>query len=169
MSVLKAQADALGARLIMRTTSWDDYRETFLGALGEVRADGVELGVFGDIDIEEHREWVSDTCSEAGIEAILPLWKNERETILEELIRTGYRATIVAVKEEALGQEYLGKELSWDTLADLRSEGIDLSGEAGEYHTVVTDGPVFARPVHLVKGGAASKDGYAFLEVMCQP
>ena len=165
VSVLNAQAEALGVRLITRATSWKGYREAFLDALKEARSDGVDLGVFGDIDMEEHCRWVSDVCSEAGIESLLPLWMQERRALLEELLSSGYKAMIVAVKEQALDLQYLGRVLSQDTILDLGSEGIDLSGEAGEYHTVVTDGPTFKRPMRIVKGAVASKDGYSFLEV----
>jgi len=165
VSVLKAQAEALGVRLITRATSWDGYRAAFLDALTEVRSDGVDLGVFGDIDMEDHRKWVSDICSEVDIEPLLPLWMQERETLLEELLSSGYRTMIIAVKEQALDPRYLGRSLSQDTIRDLGFEGIDLSGEAGEYHTVVTDGPIFKRPLRIEKGAVASKDGYSFLEV----
>ena len=165
VSVLRAQADALGVRLVTRATSWDGYREAFLDALAEVRSDGVDLGVFGDIDMDDHRTWVSDVCSEAAIEPLMPLWKQEREALLEELLGSGYTAVIVAVKEMALDRRYLGMGLSQEALQDLRSEGVDISGEEGEYHTVVTDGPIFRRPLRIEKGAVASKDGYAFVDV----
>ena len=165
LDVLRDQADAMGVRLITRTTSWDGYRERFLDAIAEARACGSDLGVFGDIDLEEHRQWVSEVCSEAGVEPLLPLWMGERKAILDELLGEGYVATIVAVRDESLGPDYLGKALSTDIIRALATEGIDLSGEGGEYHTVVTDGPAFSRPVRLEMGKVASKDGYSFLEV----
>jgi len=165
LDVLKDQADALGVRLITRMTSWDGYRGSLLEALAEARSHGSDLGVFGDIDLEEHRRWVSDVCSEAGVEPLLPLWEAERKTILNELLEEGYVAMIVAVRDESLGPEFLGKTLSADTIRALAAKGIDLSGEGGEYHTVVTDGPVFSRPLRLETGEVASKDGYSFLEV----
>lgn len=163
--VLRAQAESLGLKLVTRTTSWDGYRDAFLDALMEVRSGGADLGVFGDIDLEEHREWVANVCSSGGVEPLLPLWKEEREVLLDELLRAGYRAEIVAVKDSALGPEYLGRTLSGEIINDLRSRGIDLSGEAGEYHTVVTDGPLFKKPLRLRRGEVASEDGYSFLEL----
>ncbi len=169
LSVLEAQADAMGAQLVTRATSWDGYRDAFLDAVGEVRSRGVDLGVFGDIDLEEHRTWIADVCSEAGVEPLLPLWKAGRESLLDELLSAGYVTTIITVREGVLSRQYLGMDLSHGLLKELAKEGVDLSGEGGEYHTVVTEGPAFRRPVRIFKGGVAAKDGCAFLEVSPAP
>ncbi|MBW1851483.1 MAG: adenosine nucleotide hydrolase, partial [Deltaproteobacteria bacterium] len=47
----------------------------------------------------------------------------------------------------------------------LEKSGIDASGEEGEYHTVVTDGPIFSSPVPLQMKGQVAHDGYCFLDV----
>lgn len=163
--VLRAQAEALGVELVTRTTSWDGYRDAFMDALKEVRSRGADLGVFGDIDLQGHRDWVEGVCSEAGVEPLLPLWEERRETLLAELLRNGYEAMIVAVKDSELDPGYLGRTLSEGVVEDLRSRGIDLSGEAGEYHTLVVNGPLFRHPLRVRAGGVASKDGHSFLEL----
>lgn len=165
VTLIRKQALALGIPLVVRATSWDDYEVTFLSALREFERQGVEVGVFGDIDIDAHREWVEQVCCSAAIRPYQPLWKQARRRLLEELFKTGFKATIVVVKEGTLDRRFLGKTLDADVVLEIEEMGIDSSGEQGEYHTVVTDGPIFSAPLHLDMKRQVLRDGYWFLEV----
>ncbi len=165
VDVLRAQAESIGARLVTRETSWDGYEEAFLQEASRLRDEGVSVGVFGDIDLAEHREWVEKVCSKVDVEPRLPLWDTEREALLEELVSSGFRAVVVSVKDGVLGKRWLGRTLDRNMIELFKSSGIDPSGEAGEYHTCVVDGPVFSRPIDLVKGESVLRDGYWFLDV----
>lgn len=159
------QAASLGIPLITRATSWEGYEKVLLSTLGDMEKDGVEIGVFGDIDLEEHLEWIERVCSHTGIRARFPLWKTGRRELLEELIDAGFTATVIAVKDGVLDEEFLGRTLTRDTVKEMEMAGIDASGEAGEYHTFVTDGPIFSEPIRLRTAGRVLRDGYWYLEV----
>ncbi|HIH02022.1 TPA: adenosine nucleotide hydrolase, partial [Thermoplasmata archaeon] len=98
VDVLEAQAAALGMKLVTCATSWDDYEENFVREAERLRGEGVSAGIFGDIDLAEHREWVEGVCARVGIEARLPLWNTAREVLLEELLSKGFKAVVVSVK-----------------------------------------------------------------------
>ena len=85
--------------------------------------------------------------------------------LLKELLETGFRATIVVVKDGVLDTQFLGKTLNVETIREMETTGIDISGEEGEYHTVVTDGPIFSFPLQLNIKGRFLRDGYWFLDV----
>lgn len=155
--LVEAQAAALGLPLVARSTSWDDYESEFRAALRELRAQGIELGVFGDIDLDPHREWVERVCGSVDVQAAEPLWKRPRRELLAEFLGLGFRATIVVVRAAVLGPEFLGRELDPDLVDELERTGIDASGEGGEYHTVVTDGPLFRGPIQLQEGGVVRR------------
>jgi diphthine-ammonia ligase len=159
LATLEAQATALGLPLITRATSWDEYEVHFLDALGELRSQGVEAGVFGDIDLEPHREWVERVCASAGFAPRLPLWQEPRRALVDELFAHDVRATIVAVKSDRLDARFLGRVLDRALIVELEAAGVDACGEEGEYHTVVTDAPLFAHPVPLVSRGVTERDG----------
>jgi len=163
--ILEAQARSIGTRLVTKETTWEDYEENFLCEARRLRDDGVSVGVFGDIDLLEHREWVERICSKAGIEPRLPLWNTKREVLLEEFISSGFKAIIVSVKDGVLGSRWLGRALDSNMVELFISSGIDPSGENGEYHTCVIDGPVFSHPIDVVKGEATLRDGYWFLDL----
>jgi diphthine-ammonia ligase len=165
VDVLRTQAAALGIPLVTRTASWDEYEPTFIAALRELRETGTKAGVFGDIDLEAHREWEQKVCAAAGITAHLPLWQTPRQALLDEFLALGFKAMVVVTKDDPLGDRYLGRTLDAALIREFERVGIDLCGEAGEYHTVVTDGPTFARALRLRAGERVSRSGCWLLDV----
>jgi len=165
-SMLKAQADALSTEILFGQATWDDYEKVFLARLALLKSRGFTAGIFGDIDLEDHREWVERVCGTVGFEAVLPLWNKDRNILLKEFMSSGYQATVVSIRENALGREWLGRNLDRNAVEAFRSAGIDLSGENGEYHTFVYDGPIFKKPVLFRTGETRAIQGYAFVELL---
>lgn len=158
--VLQLQAESLGVPIMMVSASWDSYESVFSFALKKLRAEGASGGVFGDIDVPEHRAWVEGICSTNNLDPVLPLWQRDRESIVDELLALGYRAVIVAVRAKDLGVEFLGRVLDDETIMALETANVDLCGENGEYHTFVTSAPNFSFPVELGEVTAKFHNGY---------
>lgn len=152
--VLAAQAAALGVPLHTARASWASYEAEFTALLRGAATDGAAAAVFGDIDLAAHREWEEKVCAAAGLRAELPLWLEPRRALVDELLGLGFRARIVAVKEDALPAALLGRTLDAALVAEIERMGADACGENGEYHTVLVDGPDFAWPIHLIAGPA---------------
>jgi diphthine-ammonia ligase len=169
VALLEEQAAALGVPLVTRATTWDGYEATFVSLLHELRAQGVQAGVFGDIDLQAHRDWVENVCEVCGLGSHLPLWQEPRRTLLGEFLAEGSRATIVAVDYSKLGAEFLGLELDDDVISRLEAAGADACGEEGEYHTMVTRAPLFSRPVPLRWDGTEERDGHHVLKFTPSP
>lgn len=165
LRLVERQAEALGVPLVTRAASWEGYEESFVRVLEDLNAGGVEAGVFGDIDLEEHREWCRRVCSRAGLRAFHPLWGRERGSLIEEFLGLGFSAFIIAVKKGVLDMSFLGRRLDRGVMGEMDAAGVDVSGEGGEYHTVVTDGPIFSEPVELVQKDVVEREGYLFLDV----
>jgi len=165
VSVVQCQAEALGIPLFVRKSSWNEYEENFLSAIRKFKRDGVEYGVFGDIDLEPHLQWVERVCSSVAIQPYEPLWKRERPDLLNEFLGLGFKAMIVAIKQGALDNSFLGRILDQQVITDIEKAGCDASGEKGEYHTVVTDGPIYSSAIHIETRGQIIHDGYCFLNV----
>ncbi len=159
LAVLERQAACLGVPLLAVPTSWDGYEEHFRAALRRMAGEGVAAGVYGDIELEAHREWVERVTSSENMRAFLPLWLDPREALLRELLDAGFTATIVAVKDERLGPSFLGRVLDAAVIAEFKALGIDACGEDGEYHTLVTGGPLFARSFAIKTDGTLAQDG----------
>ena len=166
VEILQAQARSLNLPLTTRATSWDNYEETFIAALRDLAAGGIQAAVFGDIDIDHHREWEEKVCAAAELTPHLPLWQRDRRELLEEFLGLGFRATIVACNDEQMGNRYLGRTLDASLIDEFERIGIDPCGEKGEYHTVVTDGPLFDHPIQFQPGEFSQHSGYWFAGLM---
>ncbi len=129
----------------------------------EFTSRGIRAGIFGDIDIEDHRKWEERVCGAAGLSASLPLWQADRAGLLDEFISAGFRAMIVTVEKKRMDESRLGHTLDADAFKELQKAGVDASGENGEYHTFVFDGPIFSRQVTFSEKGIIRSDSHASL------
>jgi diphthine-ammonia ligase len=166
-AVIKKQAEAMGIPIVQRPTAGDTYETTFVEMLKNFRRKGIQGGVFGDIDFAPHREWDEKVCREADIMPHLPLWGEDQKKLMEELIDAGFKAVVITVKAEFLGKETLGRVIDrkfLDFLAGI--EGVTPCGEAGEYHTLVVDGPLFKKRLEIIKSEKVTKGEHHFLEIL---
>ncbi len=152
LSVIERQAQALRLDLMTRGASWQDYERVFIAALCELRASGHELAVFGDIDLQEHRDWEEKACAAAGISALLPLWRQDRRALAHQVLSEGFRAVVVCVDSRHLPDDFCGREYDASFIRDLPPQ-VDVAGENGEFHTFVYDGPNFGHPVAFAIDG----------------
>lgn len=164
LSVLQQQADNLGVPLTAIPTSWNDYRDNFIEALQTVKQQyQVQAMVFGDIDLQPHRDWEEAVCAEAGLQALLPLWQRHRRALVNEMISSGIETIIVSCNTQ-MGEHFLGRTITHALADELEAAGIDACGENGEYHTVVINCPLFKTAVHLPQYDKVLHEGYWFLK-----
>ncbi len=165
-ALLRVQSEAIGIPIVQRRTSWETYEGEFKKAVSDLKKKGIDTGIFGDVDLQEHRDWVERVCKDVDIKPILPLWKEKREKLLKEFIQADFKAMVVTTKTPSLGKEWLGRKIDKRFVTDLKAmNSIDLCGEKGEYHTFVYDGPIFEKPVEFITGKKLLKDKHWFLEL----
>ena len=168
--VIRVQAQAIGIPLVQPRTTPATYEAEFIKMIRTFKMEGITGGVFGDIDFEPHREWVERVCREAGMTACLPLWQESQHELLREFINLGFATVVIAARAEFFGAEVLGKRVDGDFIRYLeelaRTRSITPCGEAGEYHTLVVNGPVFKKRLELLETRRVSRDGMHFLEIL---
>lgn len=165
LDLLQKQAASLNIPIVCAAASWESYESVFIRQLDSFKDQGINDGVFGDIDLMHHLEWVTRVCGQAGITAHEPLWQEERTALLTELINMGFKAMIVAINKKQLGKDFLGQIIDFDLIEKMQRAGIDPSGELGEYHTVVLDGPLFSFPVDIRPQSTYDAGDYCFLDL----
>ena len=146
--ILDAQSQAIGIPIMKRITTPDTYEQEFKKALLAMRANGVKGIVTGDVfDVALHEAgWLDRICKEVGLTPVRPLWHRSTQQILEEFINEGFKATLVRIRTDKLGMDWLGREVNKEFFDDLLKLGtVDPCGEHGEFHTFVTDGPLFKK------------------------
>jgi diphthine-ammonia ligase len=147
--IIRAQAASLEIEPTIGRASFKEYEKVFISHLKRFKEEGIDYGIFGDIDIEGHREWEEKVCEKASMKAVLPLWQKNRKDLVIEFINLGFKAKIVLVDKTMLDTKFLGQDLTLSLLKEIEEYGADVCGENGEYHTVVYDGPIFKRPVNV--------------------
>lgn len=164
-AVIEAQATAIGLPLICGRASWTTYERVFKRILRRLKGQGIEGGIFGDLYLEEHREWVERVCSEVGLRAFLPLWGVPPEEVCRGFIAEGFKAVIIAIKDGLLPKDLLGRPISLELLEVFLGAGVDPCGERGEYHTVVLDGPIFNKQLEIKKANIRKLGANFILDV----
>lgn len=164
--LLKDVSNSLGIPMVLVESNGTNYAETFVEALTKVKEEmGAEACVFGDIDLMAHRTWCEDKCEKAGLEAIFPLWEEDREKLTYEFIDSGFKTVIKNVRLKELGEEFLGEVLTKDLVQKIKAAGADACGENGEYHTFVFDGPLFKERIEFETGENILNETHGFLDI----
>ncbi len=168
--VLQTQSQAVGIPLVQRRTTRSNYEAQFKEMLLTFKEAGISGGVFGDIDFNEHRRWIERVCREVKITPHLPLWGESQDKIMRDFIGLGFEAVVVTTKADWLGEEWLGRRVDLAFLEDLtalsQTRDITLCGEAGEYHTLVVNGPLFKQRMEILESRKVLREGHWFLEIL---
>ena len=145
-ALIIAQGKSLGMNNAFISASWQHYELDFITKLQELYAEGITQAIFGDIDLIPHRDWEEKVCREASMTAVLPLWNENRLSLVNELLDLGFKARVTCVDGRFLDESFVGLEFDSQFINSL-PDGVDVCGENGEFHTFVYDGPNFSEAV----------------------
>lgn len=167
--LLRTQARLLGLNLhevpLPVPSSFDGYEQAMLAALAELREQGIETMAFGDMLLEDVREYREQLLARAGMKAIYPLWGRDTREVADEIIGLGFVARLIAVDTDMLAGEYVGRMYDRTLLEKLPAE-VDPAGERGEFHTFVSDGPIFSGPVPYFPGDIERQDRSWYIDLL---
>jgi len=160
--LMQLQSRLIGIPLVQKKVSPDmaKYEEEFKEAVNGLKKTGVREMIFGDVYLEEQRNWVQRVCLELGIRPVEPLWGTGPQMVMEDFIETGFEAIVTSCKADLFDETFLGRRVDKSFLKDLQTRGICPCGENGEYHTFVVDGPMFKNAVKITKSKSALKKGW---------
>jgi uncharacterized protein (TIGR00290 family) len=164
--LIRLQSEAAGIPLVQKETTWDGYEREFKAVVRELIPGGVEGMVFGDIYTPAHLEWVERVCADLGIRAVEPLWGRSTQDVIKAFMDGGFEAVVVAAQAALFGEEWLGHPVDAAFIDYLKSKNIDLCGENGEYHTLVTGGPFFRKKICILESRVLLRDGHRFLDTV---
>ena len=161
-AILQKQAEAAGLPVHLVSSSWQEYEKHFTNALGVLKQQyDLDYAVFGDIDLQPHRDWEEKVCVNAGLTAVLPLWKQDRKALVMQMLEAGIEAMIVSCNE-VMGERFIGERITPSLVEELESMGVDACGENGEYHTLVLDCPLFDERINVLVEEKLKHEGYWF-------
>jgi diphthamide synthase (EF-2-diphthine--ammonia ligase) len=169
--LVEAQAAAAGLPLTAVPLPWpcsnDDYLARMAEAVRGIRDSGATHLAFGDLFLEDVRDFRSASLAGSGVEPLFPLWCSPAATprLAAGMLAAGLRATVTCVDPRLLPAEFVGREFDDAFLRDLPAD-VDPCGERGEFHTFCHAGPMFSRPIPCRTGDTVDRDGFVFADVV---
>jgi uncharacterized protein (TIGR00290 family) len=128
-------------------------------------AEGIDAVAFGDLFLQDIRDYRVRQLEGTGLEPLFPVWKIPTGELGREMIAAGVKAKVTCVDPSKLAKSFAGRDYDQSFLEAL-PPGIDPCGENGEFHTFVYESPVFSRPIAVRPGEVVERDGFVFADVL---
>lgn len=168
-TLVEAQAQAAGLDLHVIEIPYPcpnaDYERIMGEFIAKARAQGVDAMVFGDLFLADIRAYRERHLAGTGIRPLFPLWGRDTRALAEEMIGGGLVAHVTCVDPRKLDRAFAGRVFDGAFLADL-PEGVDPCGENGEFHTLVSAGPMLREAITVRRGEVVDRDGFVFADMV---
>jgi diphthine-ammonia ligase len=167
---MRLQASALG--IPHRTLEVQQpYESSYQAGIQKLRDRwGIGTLITGDLrPVGRHPNWISQCARSTGTEILMPLWTRDGVEVLTSFVELGFRAIVSYIRTSCMTTDWVGKELDTEALRELSDlalqKGFDVCGEQGEYHTLVVDGPLFQKRIHIETYTMTTSEDIAYMEI----
>ncbi len=172
-AVRRALVDAQAARTGIPQWSVDlpwpcsnaEYEERMRGVCQRAFAEGITAVAFGDLFLQDIRDYRERQLLGTGLEPLFPVWEIPTAQLARDMIAAGVKAKITCVDPSQVDRSFAGRDFD-QALLDSLPPGVDPCGENGEFHTFVYDAPVFSSPIEVRMGEIVERDGFVFADVL---
>jgi len=166
--LVRLQTELIGIPLTQKEVTADmkEYEREFKEAVSGFK--DIDSMVFGDIYLDEHKDWVERVCKDLGIMPIEPLWGKDPFDVAEEFVDLGFKSIVVSCQADKFERDFVGRVVDRDLINELKAKNICPCGENGEFHTFVIDGPIFKKRIEILDSQPVFKEGfwkYWFLDI----
>jgi uncharacterized protein (TIGR00290 family) len=167
-SLLVRQAQAAGLPLwraeIPSPCPNEIYEDRMREAMARARAEGFTHVAFGDLFLEDVRQYRVDRMTGTGLEPLFPVWGIPTAELAKTMMASGLDAVLTCVDPRQLDRRFAGRHFDASLLAELPA-GVDPCGEKGEFHSFCCAGPMFSAPIAVTVGEVVERDGFVFCDV----
>jgi uncharacterized protein (TIGR00290 family) len=168
-TLAEAQAERIGIPLWAVELPWpcsnSEYEERMSAVCQRACAEAITAVAFGDLFLQEVRDYRERQLRGSGLEPLFPLWRIPTQQLGRDMIAAGVKARITCVDPKQLSKSFAGRDYDRQLLQELPLEA-DPCGENGEFHTFVYDAPVFSRPIAVRAGEVIERDGFVFADLI---
>ena len=145
-----------------------EYESRMQSACDRAVAEGFEAVAFGDLFLEDVRDYRLRQLAGTGLEPLFPVWKIPTEQLAREMIAQGVKAKLTCIDPSKLDKSFAGRDYDAALLNDLPTR-VDPCGENGEFHTFIYESPVFSSPIPIQMGEVVERDNFIFADVLAKP
>ena len=142
-----------------------EYEERMRAACLRASAEGITAVAFGDLFVQDIRDYRVQQLQGTGLEALFPVWQIPTAQLGRDMIAAGLKAKLTCVDPAKLQKSFAGRDYDLRLLEAL-PPAIDPCGENGEFHTFVYNAPVFSSPISVRTGEVVERDGFIFADVL---
>jgi uncharacterized protein (TIGR00290 family) len=142
-----------------------EYEDRMRVVCQRATAEGITAMAFGDLFLQDVRDYRLRQLQGTGIEPLFPVWGIPTRKLGLDMIAAGLKAKITCVDPSKLAKSFAGLDYD-ETLLKALPQGIDPCGENGEFHTFVHDAPVFSSPIEVRSGEVVERDGFVFADLL---
>jgi len=168
LELLKRQAEELGLPLelilLPAKCTHELYEDRMRTLIAKAKAEGVEAMGFGDLYLQDVRDYREAQLAASGIQAIFPLWNKPTNELAGEIIAAGFRAVITCIDPKKLPRSFAGRLFDEKAILDFPGD-VDPCGENGEFHSFVFDSPNFKNLISISIGEVVEREGFFFADV----
>jgi uncharacterized protein (TIGR00290 family) len=170
-ALVEAQAERTGIQLWAVELPWpcsnSEYEDRMRAVCQRATAAGITAIAFGDLFLQDVRDYRIRQLQGSGLEPLFPLWQIPTPQLSREMIAAGVKAKLTCVDPSKLERSFAGQDYDSRLLQTLPA-GIDPCGENGEFHTFVYDAPIFSSPIAVRSGEVVEHDGFVFADLLPQ-
>ncbi len=169
VALLKQQAQAADLPLhiipIPHPCSNELYNQAMNDFFASIQGQGVTHIAFGDLYLEDIRQYRVDNLKRTGLEPLFPLWLRPTDQLAQAMLAGGLKTRITCIDPKQLSASFCGREFNQQFLNDL-PEGVDPCGENGEFHSFAYAGPMFKHAISITSGEVVERDGFVFADLL---
>jgi uncharacterized protein (TIGR00290 family) len=152
--LIQAQADSIGIPLLkvyVHEASNAEYEKQMNETLLKVKADGINTVLYGDIFLEDLRQYRESKMVQLGMQCIFPIWKTNTRWMLNDFVEKGFKTYLCCINDGYLDENWCGRLIDHAFLEELPAT-VDPCGENGEFHSFCFEGPVFKKQMSISVG-----------------
>ncbi|MDH5435622.1 MAG: adenine nucleotide alpha hydrolase [Gammaproteobacteria bacterium] len=169
VELLKRQAKAVGLPLHIISLPYPCSNEIYESRMNDfftsIKHDEIECMAFGDLYLEDIRQYRESRMKDTGITPLFPLWGIPTDELANTMVQSGLRAQITCIDPKKLDPAFAGREYNASLIIDL-PDSVDPCGENGEFHSFCFAGPMFNQPVEITVGETVEREGFVFTDLL---
>lgn len=142
-----------------------EYEERMGRQLRSYVQRGIGHVAFGDIFLEDLRQYRERNLAQIGLRAVFPIWQRDTRELVATFLEQGFRSITCCIDGRVLGDEFAGRVIDRQFISDLPG-GVDPCGENGEFHSFTFAGPLFRREIAVRPGERVRKGDFLYCDLV---
>jgi uncharacterized protein (TIGR00290 family) len=158
--LIEAQANSTGIPLLkvyVYEADNAEYERQMTETLLKVKAEGINTVAFGDIFLEDLRQYREDKMKCIGMDCIFPIWKKDTQWLVKDFIEKGFKTITCCINDGYLDESWCGRVIDPAFIAELPPT-VDPCGENGEFHSFCYEAPIFQQKINISIGEKTYKE-----------